>query len=339
MEDEHDVKLGVGNGKNRNFFGIYDGHSGNKAAEWCAKHLCNYVENLDVLNQETISKSMVEADKAFLNSGIDVLNGTTVVFAITELTDDNSWNVTVANLGDSRCIIGNYSNPNFKCMTTDHKPTDEEETKRVIAAGGVVMCKRVDGLLAVSRSIGDGTYKDNAALPPEKQKVIPIPDITKIELNDDNFIFICCDGIFESFTNDEAMKFIYEKSKTTEDICEILSELLFAVLTKGSKDNMSAMIVRKKSSLKTFSTQEFEVGEFFENGTDIYMEAYKRNCERYDMTLEQAIKIWEEKKKLIEKKKTEGLTLEILKSKYVKTENLASVALHSAFFGDKKGKK
>jgi len=197
------------------------------------------------LNQDTISNALIEADQAFLSSGIDVMNGTTAVFAITEAIGD-TLKLTVGNLGDSRCIVGEYSSPNFKAMTTDHKPMDEGETKRIEGAGGFVACKRVDGILAVSRSIGDGTYKNDPNFTPDKQKVIPLPDVTETILTDDNFIFICCDGIFETFSNEEAMKFIYEKSKTTEDICEILSELLFAVLLRGSKDNMSAMIIRKK---------------------------------------------------------------------------------------------
>jgi hypothetical protein len=43
------------------------------------------------------------------------------------------------------------------------------------------------------------------------------------------------------------MKFIHERSKVTDDICVILSDLLYAVLDKGSKDNMSAMIVKVKT--------------------------------------------------------------------------------------------
>ena len=41
--------------------------------------------------------------------------------------------------------------------------------------------------------------------------MIPIPDVTERLLTEDNFIFICCDGIFETFTNEEALAFIYER--------------------------------------------------------------------------------------------------------------------------------
>lgn len=86
MEDEHDVRLKLGSRKNLAFFGIFDGHSGSLAAEWAAKNLApNYLEKLEKFDQESISKAMLEADKGFLESGIDVINGTTAVFCITEL--------------------------------------------------------------------------------------------------------------------------------------------------------------------------------------------------------------------------------------------------------------
>jgi hypothetical protein len=37
--------------------------------------------------------------------------------------------------------VGNYSNAEFTCMTTDHKPTDAIETQRVSEAGGFVALK------------------------------------------------------------------------------------------------------------------------------------------------------------------------------------------------------
>ena len=42
---------------------------------------------------------------------------------------------------------------------------------RVEAAGGFVQWNRVDGDLAVSRALGDFTYKNRPDLPAEEQKV------------------------------------------------------------------------------------------------------------------------------------------------------------------------
>jgi len=337
MEDDHTVKLSLAK-EGHSFFGIFDGHSGAEAAHWCAQTLHKYIENLDVLNQETIAAAMIKADKDFLESGINVMNGTTAVFAITQIQEDG-WKIVVANLGDSRCIIGNYSNDLARCMTTDHKPMDEGESKRVVEAGGFVAQKRVDGLLAVSRSIGDGTYKNIEGLAPEKQKVIPIPDVTETLLTEDNYIFICCDGIFETFNNEEAIKFIYEKSKTETDICLILSDLLTAVLNRGSKDNMSAMIIRKKRGVEYNHSPQFVPGEFYPNGTDVYLEAYKNNCLSYGYSLDEAMRLFAEQKAQAEAKRLEGLTLDYLRQKYVKSDCMASNALKTVFFGESWGVK
>jgi serine/threonine protein phosphatase PrpC len=56
-------------------------------------------------------------------------------------------------------------------LTKDHKPTNEAELARIRAAGGFVDWGRVDGQLALSRAIGDVAYKENKALPLEKQRV------------------------------------------------------------------------------------------------------------------------------------------------------------------------
>lgn len=40
---------------------------------------------------------------------------------------------------------------------------------RIRNAGGWIECNRVNGNLALSRAIGDFTFKENKALPPEQQ--------------------------------------------------------------------------------------------------------------------------------------------------------------------------
>jgi hypothetical protein len=49
------------------------------------------------------------------------------------------------------------------------------------AAGGTIEMARVCGNLAVSRSLGDYTYKDRADLQPEEQKISAEADMTVLE--------------------------------------------------------------------------------------------------------------------------------------------------------------
>ena len=76
--------------------------------------------------------------------------------------------IVVANLGDSRCVIQRSatSPPPAQAgaafATVDHKPSSVDETARIEAAGGTVVGNRVNGLLGVSRALGDFEMKDPA---------------------------------------------------------------------------------------------------------------------------------------------------------------------------------
>jgi len=52
-----------------------------------------------------------------------------------------------------------------RALSTDHKPSDFGELKRIKGAGGVVLMSRVQGILAVSRAIGDLFFKNKDNLP------------------------------------------------------------------------------------------------------------------------------------------------------------------------------
>jgi serine/threonine protein phosphatase PrpC len=131
-------------------------------------------------------------------------------------------------------------------LSHDHKPDDPVEMKRIKADGGFVDDGRVQGIIAVSRAIGDWEYKNPdllqqqmakssmkkksskaaAATSPtpkatgpyrnieeaKKHQVSSYPDIKKVTIKPDHdFIVLACDGIWDCFTNEQAAKFVRTK--------------------------------------------------------------------------------------------------------------------------------
>lgn len=89
-----------------------------------------------------------------------------------------------------------------KPLSFDHKPTNQGETSRIVAAGGFVEFGRVNGNLALSRALGDFDFKQNSNLDPEQQIVTADPDITVHEATpEDEFVVLACDGAFRSQTS------------------------------------------------------------------------------------------------------------------------------------------
>ena len=91
----------------------------------------------------------------------------------------------VANAGDARGVLCRKGRA--LRLTYDHKGTDKQEAKRIMDSGGFVMSGRVNGVLAVTRSLGDSSMKEF---------VVGAPYTTETELNeDDELLILACDGV------------------------------------------------------------------------------------------------------------------------------------------------
>jgi protein phosphatase PTC1 len=90
-----------------------------------------------------------------------------------------------ANAGDARGVLCRAGKA--VRLTYDHKGSDKQEAKRITDAGGFVMSGRVNGVLAVTRSLGDSSMKEF---------VVGAPYTTETELcDDDEFLILACDGV------------------------------------------------------------------------------------------------------------------------------------------------
>ncbi|KHN82547.1 Protein phosphatase 1A [Toxocara canis] len=265
MEDAHVVKIPMSDEQpfaNWSFFAVFDGHAGTKAAQHCAENILKsllatsqfqkVVEKLSnkpgTMDSETMNLLEEGIKCGFLNldakmqerseqSDDNERSGTTAICAIVTPT-----HILLANLGDSRAVLSRRS----KIIgTEDHKPFLPKERERIVNAGGSVMIQRVNGSLAVSRALGDFEYKAVPGLNVTQQLVSPEPDVYPIERDpkDDEFLLLACDGIYDVMDNRELCDFVQSRLRITDDLSSVANQVLDACLSKGSRDNMTVILV------------------------------------------------------------------------------------------------
>jgi protein phosphatase PTC1 len=108
-----------------------------------------------------------------------------------------------ANVGDARIVL--CRNGKALRLSYDHKGSDENEGKRISNAGGLILNNRVNGVLAVTRALGDAYMKDLVTGHPYTTETVIQPDI-------DEFIILACDGV--SFHSDLSSTFRFSNSTT-----------------------------------------------------------------------------------------------------------------------------
>eukprot|EP00456_Euglypha_rotunda_P024129 TRINITY_DN1983_c0_g1_i12.p1 TRINITY_DN1983_c0_g1~~TRINITY_DN1983_c0_g1_i12.p1 ORF type:complete len:405 (+),score=27.10 TRINITY_DN1983_c0_g1_i12:84-1217(+) len=266
MEDALDIKLPKERIDNEeegahhklSYFGVFDGHGGEKASNFTSERLHHILFSTDDPKKPAnIMASVLKVDEEFLLKKNDRKQGTTAVFAIVEplpeseqkkKKNEGGFKVTVGNLGDSRALLVR-STGRFLPLTKDHKPDNFLEKQRVEAAGGSVSFHRVDGDLAVSRAIGDWTFKNATDRKVDEQKVIAVPEVTVAIARPGDSLLLCCDGLFERLTSKQVAGFIYREVTSERqpeeflDPADIAARLLELSLRCGSGDNMSAVLV------------------------------------------------------------------------------------------------
>ena len=91
-----------------------------------------------------------------------------------------------ANVGDARIVL--CRNGKALRLSYDHKGSDENEGKRIANAGGLILNNRVNGVLAVTRALGDAYMKELVTGHPYTTETVIQPDA-------DEFLILACDGV------------------------------------------------------------------------------------------------------------------------------------------------
>lgn len=199
------------------YFAIFDGHAGTFAAEWCGKKLHLILEDIMRKNPNTPVPELLDQTFTSADQQLEKLplknSGCTAATAVLRWEDrvTNSHSATgspnatesgpskprttrqrvlyTANVGDARIIL--CRNGKALRLSYDHKGSDENEGKRITNAGGLILNNRVNGVLAVTRALGDAYLKDLVTGHPYTTETVIQPDI-------DEFLILACDGVSSS---------------------------------------------------------------------------------------------------------------------------------------------
>ncbi|KAH9312796.1 hypothetical protein KI387_027831 [Taxus chinensis] len=199
MEDTHKATTNINGDDQQAFFGVYDGHGGHKAADFVAEKLGQKIVDLIIKSggqdgklERAVKAGYIETDNEFLEQGVG-----SGACCVTALIKDGC--LVVGNAGDCRAVLSRSGNA--EALTCDHKPGTEKEKKRIENLGGYVDIHhgtwRVQGSLAVSRSIGDLHLKQWLSAEPDTRE-LPIT-------SDCEFMIMASDGLWEKVTNQEAV--------------------------------------------------------------------------------------------------------------------------------------
>jgi serine/threonine protein phosphatase PrpC len=219
-------------GENIKFFAVYDGH-GTKGKE--ASLLARYEVRKKLISDKSKLVKLQRKDqvekyfkdtfkyiqKKFESRSSDYeLSGSCAVCILII-----EFKMYCINLGDSRAVLGakKMGKKIALEMSIDHKPTRDDETKRINERGGEVsdklggtfrVFKKNDEApgLAVSRSVGD--------LVAHECGVISEPEIIEKEIEpEDLFVVIGSDGVWDAMSSAEIVGFIIDKMETKRELC------------------------------------------------------------------------------------------------------------------------
>ncbi|KAK9069007.1 hypothetical protein SSX86_013123 [Deinandra increscens subsp. villosa] len=262
---------------------VFDGHGGIEASEMASQHLLDYflvhviagalkeASNLDNHHDLITSKQCSHGDllaiddKSLHNILKEALLGAIRdidrKFSVASLKKHysagstasvvlllNDKELLVGNVGDSRVIL--CTTGYAEQLTHDHHPDRADERARIEGAGGFVLnwdVPRVNGILAVSRAIGDVSLK--------RYGVIAEPEMVSWRnmTANDRYLVVASDGVFESLTPENVCQLIQDEdipeNGTPYDRFPFLPSFSLAycivktALQRGSTDNLSAIVV------------------------------------------------------------------------------------------------
>lgn len=206
---------------------VFDGHGGEGVSRAAS-------ERLHVLLATEMASLPAEAAlrRAFRTLDSDIAtdpSGSTAVVLVLE-----GGTATVSNVGDSHAML--VSAASARIVTADHRLTNEEEYRHVVAAGakiwGPYLCLPDGTGVMVTRALGDRAFR-TVGLRCE-------PSVTSVELGtEDESVILGSDGVWDA-VEAEVVADLARQAPSAKVAAE---RIVDAGLAFGT-DNVSAVVVR-----------------------------------------------------------------------------------------------
>ncbi|CAN4087482.1 unnamed protein product [Withania somnifera] len=220
------------------FFGVLDGHGGEKVAEFAAKNLgSNIINEVASRSEEGLEVAIREGyrttDREFLK--LNANGGSCCVTALVQ-----NGELIVSNAGDCRAVMSRGGVAG--ALTVDHRPSRQDEMERIQRLGGYVDSFRgvwrIQGSLAVSRGIGDSRLKRWVIAEPETKILTIQPEC--------EFLILASDGLWEKVSNQEAVELLrpFCLGVDNQQPLSACKKLVDLAVARGSCDDITAMVIQ-----------------------------------------------------------------------------------------------
>lgn len=227
------------------YFAVFDGHRGKEVAALAASAL--HVELCELLRphgdgtrgdrgDSNVSSALRDAfSQCHKHAQVQGLHdGATALVFIT--LEGVGW---CANAGDSRAVLCREGKA--LRLSQDHKASDPDEFARIQAAGGLVKFGCINGMLAVSRGLGDLDFCSKGF---SQEPFVASP----VDLRDagNQFLIMASDGVWDEVSDDVACELVHrmlQEESSLDDICTALLQK-----AERGRDDKSVILIDFRSA-------------------------------------------------------------------------------------------
>lgn len=233
------------------YLAVFDGHAGAQSSKACAAHLHHLVaRNLAERTRPSVSEALAlsfeQMDELLKEMSVQH-SGTTAAVAVCGYARDGALvafepglerHLWLANVGDARgvCGVQKADGPDWDAfrLTYDHKGSDEHERRRITNAGGIVLHNRVNGMLAVTRSLGDLFMKDYVVGAPYTTDTLLTPN--------HRALVVASDGLWDVCSDSEAVDLVRGALANGSSAQDCSAQLLEHAVQQLSADNLTIVV-------------------------------------------------------------------------------------------------